>query len=116
MRTIGPALWTIALLLPVVSIDVQADLRCKNDLARPGDSKSSVLTKCGEPMAKDSFCKPVEQTTIVPNSDTKSTIINVAPCETVDEWTYNPGSGEFFTTLRFENGVLKSMRYGDRVP
>jgi uncharacterized protein DUF2845 len=114
MRTIAPALWTIALLLPVVSIDAQADLRCKNDLARPGDSKASVLMKCGEPVAKESFCKPVPQsTTLGPDN---RVIVNTAPCEMVDDWTYNPGSGEFFTTLRFENGVLKSMKYGDRVP
>jgi hypothetical protein len=38
------------------------------------------------------------------------------PCERVDEWTYNPGSGQFYTTLRFEQGKLISMKYGDRVP
>jgi hypothetical protein len=42
--------------------------------------------------------------------------VNVAPCETVDEWTYNPGSGQFFTALRFERGALSSIKYGARVP
>jgi hypothetical protein len=37
-------------------------------------------------------------------------------CEAVDEWTYNPGYGQFFTTLRFESGALKSIKYGARVP
>ena len=96
---------------------VQAEsLRCNGDLALIGDSKGSVLAKCGEPMLKDSFCKPVETSTTVPNSDDKGTTVNVLPCETVDEWTYNPGSGQFYTTLRFEQGTLKSMRYGARVP
>jgi hypothetical protein len=65
-------------------------------------------------MVKDS--KPVEQNTIVSTPDNRTTIVNVTPCETVDEWTYNPGYGQFFTTLRFESGALKSIKYGARVP
>jgi hypothetical protein len=33
----------------------------------------------------------------------------------VDEWTFNPGYGQFMTTLRFESGKLVSITYGDRV-
>ena len=88
-------------------------LRCKNDLANVGDSKSSVLQKCGEPMLKDSFCKPVSHQ-IAPRSASGPTV-NVFACENVDEWTYNPGYGQFMTTLRFEEGTLQSIKYGDRV-
>ena len=100
-----------------VTVNVKAEsLRCNGDLAQIGDSKSSVLAKCGEPAMKDSFCKPVETGTTASNPDNKGTIVNVNPCVTVDEWTYNPGSGQFNTTLRFENGTLKSMKYGTRQP
>ena len=74
--------------------------RCNYDLAIVGDSKVSVLQKCGEPVYKDSFCKPGSAQMI---------------CETVDEWTYNPGYGQFLTTLRFESEKLVSITYGDRV-
>lgn len=84
--------------------------RCKNDLAQVGDAKAAVLHKCGEPMLKDSFCKPVEQQA-APNAPRPR--VNV--CESVDEWTYNPGSGQFMTILRFESGTLRAVRYGDRV-
>lgn len=103
---------TLALLL---AIPVQAQsMRCKNDLANVGDNKASVLQKCGEPVQQDSFCKPVEKT---PGGTAAngSTIVNVSPCEKVDEWTYNPGRGQFMTTLRFESGKLTSITYGDRV-
>src|SRR4030067_450904 len=76
----------------------------------------SVLAKGGEPILKDSVCIPVEPSTTAPGSDGKGTTVIVTPCETVDEWTYNPGSGQFYTTLRFERGTLKSMKYGARVP
>lgn len=116
MKLNGLALGT-TILLAVVSINTQAEsLRCKNDLVKIGDSKSSVLAKCGEPIAKDSFCKPAQQSSAIPGSDNKGITVNVTPCETVDEWTYNPGTGQFFTTLRFEQGALKSMKYGARVP
>ncbi len=37
------------------------------------------------------------------------------PCENVDEWIYNPGYGQFMTTLRFVEGRLVAIEYGDRV-
>ena len=80
--------------------------RCKNDLVNVGDGKASALLKCGEPVVKDAFCKP---------ADPAQPVRKPAPCETVDEWTYNPGYGQFMTTLRFESGKLVRITYGDRV-
>lgn len=89
-------------------------LRCKSDLANVGDSKASVLLKCGEPVVKDTFCKPAAQQTL-PNATPGGTTLNVVPCETVDEWTYKPGYGQFVTTLRFEGGALAAIKYGERI-
>src|SRR5664279_2401091 len=75
--------------------------RCKGDLVNVGDSRASVTQKCGQPVAKDSFCKPAEPQ-VVQNQVPGSTVVNVVPCTNVDEWTYNPGYGQFMTTLRFE--------------
>jgi hypothetical protein len=98
--------------------------RCKNDLVNIGASKASALQKCGEPVAKDTFCKPAEANNANtatdpsgnshPNSKRTTVVINNT-CETVDEWTYNPGIGQFMTTLRFESGKLVTITYGDRV-
>ncbi len=89
-------------------------LRCKTDLANMGDSKSAVFLKCGEPVLKDSFCKPVAQ----PGGSPPATGVVgavVVPCETVEEWTYKPGYGQFVTVLRFDAGALVSIKYGDRI-
>ena len=100
-----------------VAFSVQADsLRCGGDLALIGDSKGSIFAKCGEPILKDSFCVPVEVSKVVPCVEGKSTTVIVTSCEPVDQWTYNPGSGQFYTTLQFERGMLKSMKFGSRVP
>lgn len=103
--------------LAIASFSVTASaqsMTCKNDLVMIGDSKSSVQIKCGEPVAKDSFCKQTKP--VVVTNPGSSTVVNVTPCQNVDEWTYNPGSGQFMTTLHFEDGKLKSIVYGDRVP
>lgn len=101
-------------------------LRCKGDLAQIGNSKGTILQKCGEPVLKDSFCKPTQSTTstapvvtpVVPttgNSTSVTTNVTVNSCQQVEEWTYNPGYGQFMTMLQFEGGSLASIRYGDRV-
>jgi hypothetical protein len=94
-------------------------LRCKGDLAQIGNSKGTILQKCGEPVMKDSFCKPVQETVtgapIISGNSTNVTNITVNSCVQVEEWTYNPGYGQFMTMLLFEGGALASIRYGERV-
>ena len=85
------------------------NLNCKGDFAQLGNSKGTVLQKCGEPVLKDSFCKPVDR------SPAPGAAILLNNCEKIDEWTYNPGYGQFMTMLQFEGGELKRIRYGDRV-
>ena len=94
-------------------------LRCKGDLAQIGNSKGTILQKCGEPVMKDSFCKPTQETVagapIISGNSTNVTNITVNSCVQVEEWTYNPGYGQFMTMLLFEGGSLASIRYGERV-
>ena len=90
--------------------------RCKQDLVQLGDSKATALSKCGEPVIKDSQCRKPQQA-IAPSSASArgTTVIVNTGCTNVDDWTYNPGVGQFMTTLRFEDGVLTSIKYGPRV-
>jgi hypothetical protein len=106
-------LTAVAALALLPAATAAQSLRCRGDLVSTGDSRADVLLKCGEPVLKDSFCKPVSQP--VPGNPTGATIANVVPCENVDEWTYNPGYGQFMTTLRFEGGKVAAITYGDRV-
>jgi Protein of unknown function (DUF2845) len=88
--------------------------RCNNDLVNLGDAKSSVQLKCGQPVLRDAFCKPGDARPMPRGGSGAKVVINNA-CEAVDEWTYNPGYGQFMTTLRFESGKLVAITYGDRV-
>jgi hypothetical protein len=111
MNTFSSTLAALTLLAAALPAQAQS-LRCKQDFTQIGDSKAGVLAKCGEPATKDAFCKPVDRAVPLPAG---SAVVQVTPCETVDEWTYNPGYGQFLTTLRFESGKLVAVRYGDRV-
>lgn len=103
-----------ALVLLSLPAGAQTSFRCKGDLVSVGDSQASALLKCGEPVVKGSFCKaPVPQT--AEPTPRSGTVVVPSACETVDEWTYNPGYGQLMTTLRFESGQLVAIRYGDRV-
>lgn len=96
----------------VVSLTAQAaSLRCNGNLIKVGDSKLSVLKKCGEPVMKDSYCKPVEVRSGIEN---ESSAIAVAACERIDEWTYDPGPGRFYVNLQFERARLESIEHGKR--
>lgn len=88
--------------------------RCDAGLASVGESKAGVLQKCGEPALQSSYCQAAEPATRAAPDKAQLTV-NVLPCVTVDEWTYNPGKGKFLTTLRFENGELSSISQGERV-
>ena len=127
MRHSVMGLMVLVACLTTASASAQTlSFRCKNDLVNIGASKASALQKCGEPVAKDAFCKPAHSNTgnaatdanANANANTnerRTTVIVNNTCETVDEWTYNPGVGQFMTTLRFESGKLVTITYGDRV-
>jgi hypothetical protein len=86
-------------------------LRCTGGSAAEGDSRVSVLYKCGQPSLKDSFCAPLyygPDLKVVPEPWAGT----VLPCQTIDEWIYDRGAGNMAATLRFRAGVLQSIRYG----
>ncbi|MBC5783148.1 DUF2845 domain-containing protein [Ramlibacter sp. USB13] len=89
-------------------------LRCNGAIAAEGDSKVSVLYKCGQPALADTFCAPVYvwgspypvPAPLVPLS---------VPCQAVEEWLYDRGPGNLMATVRFRDGRVASIRY-DRQP
>jgi len=94
-------------------------LRCGGQISGAGDSKSSVVQKCGDPMAVESVCVPQAQpqSMIVTGADGVLRQIFVPQqCVPVEDWTYYRGSGSFLTIVRFKNGVVESIRDGDRAP
>jgi hypothetical protein len=86
-------------------------LRCNGSSAAEGDSRVSVLYKCGKPLIADSFCAPVVYAqTLQPVPDVVAAA--VLPCLPVEEWVYDRGPGNLVATVRFRAGIVQSIRYG----
>jgi hypothetical protein len=86
-------------------------LRCSQGSAYEGDSRVSVLYKCGQPALKDTFCDPVYfpgTLQPVPSPFAQSLV----PCLPVEVWVYDRGQGNLIATVRFRGGVVQSISYG----
>jgi hypothetical protein len=86
-------------------------LRCAGGSTEVGDSRVSVLYKCGQPLLRDSYCAPVYyQSILQPVPEPWASF--VAPCLVVDEWIYDRGQGNLVATIKFRSGVVQSIEYG----
>jgi hypothetical protein len=89
-------------------------LRCNGGSASEGDSRVSVLYKCGKPLLADSHCAPVVYAqTLQPVPD--AVAAGFVPCQPVEDWVYDRGPGHLVATVRLRAGVVQSIRYG-RLP
>jgi hypothetical protein len=99
-----------AALLPVAPAAAET-LRCNGLIAAEGDSRLSVVYKCGEPVMKDSFCAPVIDLrggTLVPPAAYGWAGM---PCQMVEEWLYDRGPGHLMARVRILAGTVLSIRY-----
>jgi hypothetical protein len=90
-----------------------ATLRCGSELASEGASKSDVLLKCGEPMARETRTEAVGQKTTqqrTGQTHPSTTTTGHVVYKTIEEWTYNFGPHRFMQVAVFENGVLVDVR------
>lgn len=86
-------------------------LRCNGHITQEGDSRLSVLYKCGEPLLKASYCAPVyEPYSLYPVPEPWASW--AFGCQRIDEWLYDRGPGNLLATVRFRGGVVQSIRYG----
>jgi hypothetical protein len=105
----------VALVFLAVVSPVRAEsLRCGGEIADEGDSRIAVLYKCGPPLLADAFCANV----YYPGSFypvPPSLAGGFVPCQTVEEWVYDRGPGNFMAVVRFRGGRVQSIHYG-RLP
>ncbi|WP_280154761.1 DUF2845 domain-containing protein [Piscinibacter sp. XHJ-5] len=99
-------------LLTAIGLPAAAEsLQCNGQSATEGDSKVSVLYKCGQPLLADRYCAPVYYVpTLQPVPEPIAGI--VVPCQPIEEWLYERGPGNMVATVRFRSGVVQSISYG----
>ncbi|MEW6706979.1 MAG: DUF2845 domain-containing protein [Pseudomonadota bacterium] len=89
-------------------------LRCNGGSAAEGDSRVSLLYKCGQPLLADRYCAPVYYSHTLQQVPESIAGYHVA-CQPVEEWIYDRGPGHLVATVRLRSGVVQSIRYG-RLP
>ena len=113
MKHVVQAFVALAITLPGLPAMAES-LRCESGIAAEGDSKLSLLYKCGQPILKDSFCAPVYYSpSLQPVPEPFASAF--VPCQPVEAWLYDRGPGNLMATVRVRSGVVQSIVYG-RVP
>jgi len=111
MNCITAAGLGLILALPLAPAPARAEsLRCNGQSTGEGDSRLSVLYKCGQPLAKDSYCAPLyyaQTLQIVPDPFASLAL----PCQPIEEWLYDRGPGNLMASIRFRAGVVQSITY-----
>lgn len=114
MRLIGRICLTAAVAMQCVPGNAES-LRCAGGIAEEGDSRLSVVYKCGQPLLKDSYCAPVYYYNQALQPVPEPFASAFVPCQQTEEWLYERGPGNFMATVRLRSGVVQSIAYG-RVP
>jgi hypothetical protein len=79
-----------------------ASLSCKGGIVSDGDSRVDLLSKCGEPDARESHDEVVSER--LDDGTRRKTFI------TVDDWTYNFGPTQLQRVVTLKNGVVTDIR------
>jgi len=86
-------------------------LRCHGEIVSEGDTRLTVLRRCGQPALKDARCAPVFVAgRVQPLPEHLAAL--VAPCVTIEDWLYERGPGFLPATVRFRGGVVQAIFYG----
>lgn len=77
-------------------------MRCGDQLVAEGDTQYTIASKCGEPLAKESY----EQTTPLYNYAGYQIGVTTT---VVERWIYQRSSADFQYELIFDQGVVKKI-------
>jgi hypothetical protein len=96
-----------------LALDQVESMRCGSKLVMVGDTKVDVVSKCGEPVARDKVVRSSSSKKSGKKSNTSGK--KVQERSRVDEqWVYDLGPHNFSYTLSFEGVELKSIGRGGR--
>jgi hypothetical protein len=93
-------------------------LRCGSRLVNDGDHKSKILKYCGEPTAvqvrtlyRAGYPRSIARHNRFDNVDGDLLIADRAYAEVIiEEWTYNFGPRRLMRVVKFENGLVVSIK------
>jgi hypothetical protein len=101
----------LVLLAVAPALAAAESLRCAGGMVSEGDSRLSVLYKCGQPVLADSYCSPVYYPGTL-NVVPPAMALSVVPCLIVEQWLYERGPGNLVATVYVRSGTVQSIVYG----
>lgn len=110
MNPAPAALLSLVLGLPLGVAQAES-LRCTGGIAAEGDSRLSLVYKCGQPQLADSFCAPVFYGSW-PNPVPEPFAGAIVPCQLTEQWLYERGPGSLTATVTLRAGRIQSISYG----
>lgn len=94
--------WALIACLSLSYISTGQAMRCGDKLVYTGDSQYTIIQKCGEPQAKESY---EEMSPLYNQAGYQiGTTTNV-----VERWIYQRSPADFQYTLIFDAGILKDI-------
>ena len=113
MKKSSVALFGCVLALPFGAAQAES-LRCPGGIAAEGDSRLSLIFKCGQPQLADSFCASVFYGPW-PHPVPEPFASAVVPCQFTEQWLYERGPGNLVATVTLRAGKVQSITY-ERTP
>ncbi|WP_233586522.1 DUF2845 domain-containing protein [Legionella sp. km772] len=94
--------WTLVGCLTVSCMSTAAAMRCGDKLVYTGDDQFTILQKCGEPLAKQTYEE------VIPLYNQAGYQIGTTN-NVVERWIYQRSPADFQYTLIFDGGILKEI-------
>lgn len=95
-----------SLLVYCSTAESYGSLRCKGKIIDVGMSMDKVLALCGEPNSRQIEHTPVRHRNVIGFS-------SFSGISRAELWEYDRGWGKFPVMLRFQDGTLKRVEYGE---
>jgi hypothetical protein len=85
---------------------VGAGIRCKDHLVQPGDTKVTVLKRCGEPASRDAAGSQQASPGPAARGPVSESLL--------EQWVYDFGPGRLLAIVTFRGGRIASIENGPR--
>ena len=100
----------LAALLGLPGVAAAESLQCDGGIVSEGDSRLSLVYKCGQPMLADTSSPVYVPGTLYVLPEQYA--LRYVPCYQVEAWMYERGPGRLLVTVYLRAGVVRTIAYG----
>lgn len=106
-----PRTLLLAAATSLAALSIQAEtLACAAGTVSEGDSRLSLIYKCGPPVLADAACSPVHQAGTL-HRVPEWLAVPVVPCLVTERLLYERGEGHLVAVVHVRSGIIRSISY-----